>query len=115
MIPSESGPATPEVQPLPSCLLGSDGDCRPVGEAAPGEPLEDEGALHGVVAIEVSREVIARFAGTPKLDELPERRPEIVFDRGPRFRDGDDDVASLRTPSREQSPDRWPRGPEAVS
>ncbi len=25
------------------------------------------------------------------LNELPERQPEIVFDHGPRFRDGDDE------------------------
>ena len=91
MIPSESGPATPEVQPLPTALFDPDGGCVSVGETAPGERLEDEAALRGVVAIEIPREVIARFSGTLRLDELPERQPEIVFDRGPRFQDDDDE------------------------
>jgi hypothetical protein len=91
MIPSESGPAMPEVQPLPTALLDPDGGCLSVGEAAPGEGLEDEAALRGVVAIDIAREVIARFTGTLNLNELPERQPEVVFDHGPRFRDDDDE------------------------
>lgn len=91
MIPSESGPATPEVQPLSAALFDPDGRCFSVGETAPGERLEDQAAWRGVVAIEVPREVVARFSDMLKLDELPERRPEIVFDRGPRFPDDDDE------------------------
>jgi hypothetical protein len=91
MIRSESGPAMPGIQRLQTELLDSDGACYSVGDAAEDEHLDDEAALHGVVAIDVPREVIARFSGTLKLNELPERRPEILFDHGPRFRDGDDE------------------------
>lgn len=89
MIRSESGPATAEVPPSRSALLGPAGDCHLVGETAPGEPFEDEAALRGVVAIDISHEVIARFSGTLNLNELPERQPEIVFDHGPRYQTGD--------------------------
>jgi hypothetical protein len=43
------------------------------------------------VAIAIPREVIARFSGTLLINELPERHPEIVFDRGRQFRDDDDE------------------------
>ena len=89
MIRSESGPAMPEVQPPQTGSLGPDGCRHAVIEAAPDEPPGDEAALREVVAIDVPREVIARFTGTLSLNELPERQPEIVFDHGPRSRDDD--------------------------
>jgi hypothetical protein len=58
---------------------------------AQGDDLEDEMALRGVVVIDLAREVIARFSGNLILNEQPERQPEIVFDRGPQFRDEDDE------------------------
>jgi hypothetical protein len=51
--------------------------------------LQDEEALRGVVATDIPREVIARFSGTLILKE-PERQPEIIFDRGWRYRDNGD-------------------------
>ena len=56
-----------------------------------GDGLEDERAWRGVVAIDIPREVVARFSGTLLLNELPRRQPEIVFDRGRQFRDNDDE------------------------
>ena len=87
---SEFRTATAEVLPSRSGLPGPDGDRYPVVEADPDEPLEDETSLRGVVAIDVPREVIAEFSVTLNLNELPERQPEILFDRGPRSRDDDE-------------------------
>jgi hypothetical protein len=95
MIRSESRAATAEVSPSRSGLPGPDGDCHPVVEAAPDEPLEDETSLRGVVAIDVPHEVIAEFSITLKLNELPERQPEILFDHGPRSRDDDDEQSGM--------------------
>jgi hypothetical protein len=91
MIRSGSGPALPGVQPLQTELLGPDGGGHSVGEPSPDDHLDDESALRGVVAIDIPREVIARFTGTLNLSGLPDRQPEVVFDQGPRFRDDDDE------------------------
>jgi hypothetical protein len=95
MIRSESRAATADVSPSRSGLLGPDGDCHPVVEAAPDESLEDETPLRGVVAIDVPREVIAEFSVTFNLNELPEWQPEILFDHGPRSRDDDDEQSGM--------------------
>ncbi len=58
---------------------------------SPGDDHEESVASRGVIAVYVPREVIARFAGTLILNELPERKPEIVFDRGLRFPDENDE------------------------
>jgi hypothetical protein len=58
-----------------------------VAKNAQGDDLEDEVVLRGVVAIDISREVVARFSGMLLLNELPERQPEVVFDSGRQFRD----------------------------
>jgi hypothetical protein len=91
MIRSESRSATADVQAPEPGLLGPDGDYHLNGGTAPDEPLEHEAALRGVVAIDVPREVIARFTGVLNLNELPTRQPEVVFDQGPRSRDNDDE------------------------
>jgi hypothetical protein len=58
-----------------------------VAKNAQGDDLEDEVVLRGVVAIDISREVVARFSGMLLLNELPERQPEVVFDSGWQSRD----------------------------
>jgi hypothetical protein len=88
---SESKPARMEIMPERSGILDLRGVCESVARGAPGNDLEDEAALRGIVAIDISREVIARFSGTLILNELPERQPEIVFDRGRQSRDDDDE------------------------
>lgn len=88
---SESGPSPPEVQRSPMGSLGPDSDDFSSDEHAPGERLEEESTPRRVVAIDVAREVIARFSGTLNQNELPERQPEIVFDHRPRSRDDEDE------------------------
>jgi len=58
---------------------------------AQSDDLEDDVVLRGVVAIDIPREVVARFSGTLILNELPERQPEIIFDPGRLLRDPDDE------------------------
>lgn len=90
MVQSGSKPATTEFEPRPGLL-----DPNAIGHSGPsnvqGDDLEDEAELRGVVAIDISREVIARFSGTLILNELPERQPEILFDRHLQSRDDDDE------------------------
>jgi hypothetical protein len=82
MVQPESKPATMRFEPPPSDLLDPNGDGHPVVSNAQGDDLEDEVVLRGVVAIDISREVIARFSGVLILNELPEQQPEVVLDRG---------------------------------
>jgi hypothetical protein len=91
MIQPEPNPAMTEFEPSQSGRLASDenGHSR-TGNADIDDP-KDEVTLRGVVAIDISREVIARFSGTLILNELPERQPEIVFDRGQYSRGEDDE------------------------
>jgi hypothetical protein len=91
MVQSESAAAGTECEPLQSGALEAGEIGPPAAPNGPGSDLEDEQALRGVVAIEMPREVIARFSGTLILNELPERQPEIVLDRGPQSRDDDDE------------------------
>ncbi len=91
MVQSEAAAAGTKGEPLRSGALEAGGIGRPAVQNGQGSDLEDEEALRGVVALEIPREVIARFSGTLILNELPERQPEIVFDRGRRFRDDDDE------------------------
>jgi hypothetical protein len=91
MIQPEFKPVTTEFDPPQPGLLDVDGvGLSGVGNAQRPD-LADEVALRGIVAIDVPREVTARFSGTLVLNKLPERRPEIVFDRGGRFRTDDDE------------------------
>jgi hypothetical protein len=90
MVQSELKPATMEFEPPGPDLLDPGGVGRSGAKNTPGHDLDDEVALRGVVAIDIPREVIAGFSGTLILNELPERQPEIVFDRGRQFRDDDD-------------------------
>jgi hypothetical protein len=91
MVQPEFKAVTTEFDPPQPGLLDVDGvGLLGVGNAQRPD-LEDEVALRGVVAIDVPREVIARFSGTLVLNKLPERQPEIVFDRGRRFRTDDDE------------------------
>jgi len=91
MVQPESKPCATEFEPLRPALI------EPIGAALPGtnnaqkDEIEDDVALRGVVAIDVPREVIARFSGTLNLNELPERQPEIVIQRGPLSREDDDE------------------------
>ncbi len=72
--------------------LDSGGVAPSHATTAPGVGLEeDEFTWRGVVAIDIPREVVARFTGALLLNELPRRQPEIVFDRGRQFRDNDDE------------------------
>jgi len=87
MVQPEPKPATMEFEPPQSDLLDPDGDGRSVARNAQGDDLEDEVVLRGVVAIDISREVVARFSGMLILNELPERQLEVVFDSGRQFRD----------------------------
>jgi hypothetical protein len=87
MVQPESKPATMRFEPPHSDLLDPNGDGRPVVSNAQGDDLEDEVVLRGVVAIDISREVIARFSGMLILNELPERQPEVVLDHGRHFPD----------------------------
>jgi len=87
MVQPESKPTTMEFEPPQSDLLDPDGDGHSVARNAQGDDLEDEAVLRGVVAIDISREVAARFSGMLILNELPERQPEVVFDSGRQFRD----------------------------
>lgn len=87
MVQPESKPATMEFEPPQSDLLDPNGDGHSVARNAQGDDLEDEVVLRGVVAIDISREVAARFSGMLILNELPERQPEVVFDSGRQFRD----------------------------
>jgi hypothetical protein len=91
MVQSKLKPATTEFDPPGPGLLDPGGVGHSGATNAQGHDLEDEVALRGVVAIDIPREVIARFSGTLILNELPERQPEIVFDRGRQFRDGADE------------------------
>ena len=86
-----SSPARTETEPVRPGLLDPNGVGRSEAWNAQGDELEDDVALRGVVAIDIPREVIARFSGTLIVSELPERQPEIVFDRGRWFRDDDDE------------------------
>ena len=52
-----------------------------------GDDHEDSAPSRGVVAVDMAREVVARFSGTLLLKDLPERQPEIVFERGRLSRD----------------------------
>jgi len=83
--------APTEFEPPRSGLSGPDAVGQPVARTVPGDDLEDEVAMRGAIAIDIARDVIARFSGTLILSELPERQPEIVFDRGRQFRDDDDE------------------------
>ena len=89
MVQPESKPATMEFEPRQSDLVDPNGDDHPVASHAQGDDLEEEPILRGVVAIDISREVVARFSGVLILNELPERQPEVVLDRGRQFRDDD--------------------------
>ena len=53
--------------------------------------LDEQVRFQGVIAIDVPREVMARFSGTLILNELPERQPEIMQVRGGQFRNDDDE------------------------
>jgi hypothetical protein len=87
---SESKPVISEFETLHR--LDSNGVTPSKATSATGDDLEaNEGALRGVVAIDIPREVVARFSGTLLLNELPQRQPEIVFDRGRQFLDDDDE------------------------
>jgi len=79
-----------ESEPRPD-LLGSKAVGHSGTRNAQGDDLDNEVALRGVVAVDISREVVARFSGTLILNKLPERQPEIVFDRGRQSRDDDDE------------------------
>ena len=90
MVQSGSNPTTTESEPRPVLLdPNTVGHSRPMN--AQGDDLGDDVALRGVVAIDIAREVIARFSGTLILNELPERQPEIVFDRGRPSQDDHDE------------------------
>ena len=90
MVQSGSKPAPTEFEPRPG-LLDSSAVAHSEPRNAQGDELEEEVALRGVVAIDISREVIARFSGALILNELPERQPEIIFDRRLQSRDDDDE------------------------
>jgi hypothetical protein len=91
MIQPKLKPVTTEFDPPQPGLLDVDGvGLSGVGDAQRPD-LEDEVALRGVVAIDIPREVIARFSGTLVLNKLPERQPEVLFDGGGQFRTGDDE------------------------
>ncbi|MBV8311181.1 MAG: hypothetical protein JO344_12430, partial [Planctomycetaceae bacterium] len=62
MVQPEPKPATMEFEPQ-SDLLDPNGDGRSVARNAQGDDLEDAVVLRGVVAIDISREVVARFSG----------------------------------------------------
>jgi hypothetical protein len=81
---------TTEFDPPQPGLLNVDGVGLSGASCAQGPDPEDEAAFRGVIAIDVPREVIARFTGTLILNELPKRQPEIVFERGRRFRNDED-------------------------
>ncbi len=71
--------------------IGPNGVGQSHESSAPEDGLDDQLRFRGVIAINVPREVMARFSGTLILNELPERRPEIMFDRGGPFRNDDDE------------------------
>ena len=89
MVPSESKSSTTEF--APPGLLESHGAGHTGANGAQADDLDDAVASRGVVAIEIPREVIARFSGTLIVSELPERQPEIVFHPGRKFRDVEDE------------------------
>jgi hypothetical protein len=91
VVPSKSATAGTEYEPLGPGILDPGGAGHSVTRSALGYDLEDEATQRGVVAIDMPREVIARFSGSLILNELPERQPEIVFDRGRRSGDDDDE------------------------
>jgi hypothetical protein len=90
MVQSGSKPATTELEPQAG-LAGPGAGSHSGAQNAQGDEREDEATLRGVVAIDVSRAVIARFSGTLILNELPERQPEVVLDRRLDARNDDDD------------------------
>jgi len=91
MVQPEFKAVTTEFDPPHAGLLDANGAGLSGASSAQAPDLEDEVALRGVIAIDVPREVIARFSGTLILNELPERQPEIVFDRGRQSRNDDDE------------------------
>ena len=91
MVQPEPKPSAAEIEALGSDLLKPNG-IGPSGVwNAPGDDLADRADLRGVVVVDIPREIIAQFSGTLILSELPERQPAIVFVRGRRFRDGNDE------------------------
>jgi hypothetical protein len=91
MVRSESKSATTEFAPPPPGLLESNGAGQTGANNAQADDLDHEVAWRGVVAIQIPREVIARFSGTLIVSERPERQLEIVFDHGRQFRDLEDE------------------------
>jgi hypothetical protein len=91
MVQPEPKPPVAEIETLRPGALDPNGVGHSRARNDPGDDTEDRAALRGVVALDIPREVIARFSGTLILNELPERQPEIVFDTGRRFRDDDDE------------------------
>jgi hypothetical protein len=91
VLPSKSAASGAGYDPLGPGILDPDGGGPPVTRDAEGYDIVDKESPLGVVALEIPREVIARFSGSLILNELPERQPEIVFDRGRQFRDDDDE------------------------
>ena len=87
MVQRESKPATMEFEPPQSDPLDHDGEGHSVANNAQDDDPEDEVVLPGVVAIDISREVVARFSGVLILNELPERQPEVFIDSGRQSRD----------------------------
>ena len=71
--------------------IDPNGDGQSHGSTAPEDALDEQVRFRGVFALDVPREVIARFSGTLVLNALPERQPEIILDPGRQLRNNDDE------------------------
>lgn len=88
--------AEPESEPVLTAFehparLVSNGSASPDTSSTSENEQEDELIWRGVVAIDIPREVVARFSGVLLLSDLPMRQPEIVFDAGRQIQENDDE------------------------